>query len=191
MIRKAVPTDIDAVYKLYRSFSLDPKKLIKTKYLYRVQTTGFFVDTENRQSLLNRLTHSDLFNVYEIKNKIVGFINITHEIYFPENADNIIWFNLREKNYYFHSPETTVLHLIVSDRLRQNRGIASKLLEFSLKEITSQYQHLFSIITLNPTNIPSLIFHLKHGFRRSCVTQPKKLFGIKNYQSLLLYKELK
>lgn len=144
-------------------------KLGDPDYESKVQKEGFTIST-GATNLLTRIKTSRIFNVYENQGKTIGYIDIDKEIYFPEQAKNIIWFNKTLKDIYF-------------------QGIAKELLMSAIKELRrSEFEHLFSIITTGPVkNFPSISFHTKFGFTKICETKPINLFGLKNYESALFY----
>lgn len=192
MIRKATQDDIDAVFRLYEHHSLDISRVNDNEYAAEVQRDGFLIALETKEEMAERIEKNYLFHVYEDAGKIIGFINLNKEIYFPEDADNAIWLDKDLKKSYFHGSDSITLHEIIVDHENKRQGIATQLLE-SCNEIlrNAHYNHLFSIVAFGPlTNCPSLIFHAKNGFERACATMPFDLFGLKNYMSLLFHKRL-
>lgn len=189
MIRKAKKHDINEIYSLYRDYSLNVEKIHEPEYATTVQQDGFLVALEDKNDIEKRIESNFLFHVYEENGKILGYININKEIYFPEDADNIIWFDKALKQMYFHSKTAIVLHEIIVARNQHEKGIATQLLEQSKQAVVDAgYTDIFSIVTLAPvTNCPSLIFHTKNVFERACVTMPIELFGMKNYMSVLFH----
>lgn len=192
MIRDATTDDLDKIFHLYDSHSLDTKKVPDPHYAAQVQKNGFLVALEGKTDLLQRIEEDYLYKVYVENDIIRGFININTEIYFPEDADNCIWFDETIKNSYFHSNTTLTLHEIIIDHENKRQGIGRKLLENSLTELKDNgYKDIFSIVTIGPvTNLPSILFHTKMGFKRACVTMPFDLFGMKDYMSLLFHKSI-
>ncbi|HOZ03479.1 MAG TPA: GNAT family N-acetyltransferase [Candidatus Woesebacteria bacterium] len=91
---------------------------------------------------------------------------------------------------YFEDEKSIALHQIVVAKEHQGKGVATKLLQSAIKELSNKkINHLFSIVTTGPvTNCPSIIWHTAMGFNRACVTSPIDLFGLKNYTSLLFHK---
>lgn len=192
MIRKATVADLEAIYQLYIKYKLNISRINDTKYAAKAQHDGFLIALEDKKDLKKRIQENFLFNVFDENGKIIGFINVNKEIYFPEEADNIIWFNKIVKEHYFHNDKSIVLHDIVVDDAYKGKGVAKQLLEDSQQAIVkAHYTHLYSIVTIAPlTNCPSIIFHTKNRFERACVTMPIDLFGLKNLQSILFYKRL-
>lgn len=191
MVRKATSEDLEQIQKLHDQYILDISKVYDPEYGTRVQKNGFTVSSEEN-NLLKRIQESLIFNVSVVDEKFAGYIDINKEIYFPEEAENIIWLDLESKNVYFHRDDATVLHHITVSPNFKGKGIASELLNKSLEELKKKsYRHLFSIVTSGPlTNCASILFHTKMGFKRVCVTKPIDLFGLKNYESLLFYKQI-
>jgi len=192
MIRRALLSDLDNVYDLYSIQSTDISQINNSEYSAQVQTNGFIVPLESKESIKDQIQNHFLFNVYESDGEITGFIDFNKEIYFPEEADNIIWLDKKLKDVYFHDDSSIALHEIVVNKEHRGKGVGRKLLENAISELSSRkYQHIFSIVALSPlTNCPSIIFHTKNKFERVCVTMPINLFGLENYQSLLFYKKI-
>ena len=192
MIRKAFLSDSKKLWSLKRAFVLDISKVGDISYCTQLQQDGFFVSNETENEHKARITNSTIFNVYEKDEKPVGLIDINHEIYFPKEADNIIWLDQKLKIIYFEDERSVALHQIVVDKKYQGTGIATEMLQTAVKElINHKIKQLFSIVTTGPvTNCPSIVWHTAMGFERACVTNPIDLFGLKNYTSLLFYKNL-
>ncbi len=192
MIRKATINDLEQIHSLYKEYSLDISHSGDIGYATKFQRDGFLIAVENKEDIAKRIQNDTLYDVFEENNKIAGFININKEIYFPEEADNIIWFDNESKQKYFHADTAITLHEIIIDQVYKGNGIGKQLLEYSLRKLKEKdYTDLFSIIALAPlTNCASLLFHTRNGFERACVTMPIELFGLKNYQSLLFHKKI-
>lgn len=192
MIRKATPDDLETIFSLYEANSLDISRITDPVYATKVQRDSFLIALEDKNEMLDRIQSNLLFLVYETEGKVVGFININKEIYFPEDADNIIWFDDSLKKSYFHSDTSITFHEIIIDREYKGQGIGKKLLDESLKTLKEkQYTDLFSIVAFAPvTNCASLLFHERNEFQRACVSMPFDLFGLKNYMSLLFHKQI-
>ena len=192
MIRKATNDDLENIYSLYQANSLDIPRVTDASYATRVQHDGFLVALDDKTDILERIQINFLFNVYELDGKVAGFITINKEVYFHEDSDNIMWFSNKLKEIYYHSNTFMTLHEIIVDQTYKGKGIGKMLLEDSLKTMKEkQYTDLFSIVTTGPlTNCASLLFHTRNGFERACVSMPDDLFGLKNYQSLLLHKRI-
>jgi ribosomal protein S18 acetylase RimI-like enzyme len=193
MIRKATPNDLERIYSLYRANSLNISNVTDPTYAAKIQQDGFLLALEDKTELLERIQNNFLFNVYEIEQKVVGFLNINKEIYFPEDADNIIWFDDELKRSYYHNNSSITLHEIVVDPSFKGQGFGRELLENSLNTLKEKhYTDLFSIVAFAPlTNCASIIFHTRNGFERTCVSMPDDLFGLQNYQSVLFHLPIK
>jgi len=193
MIRKATINDLENIYSLYQANSLDISRATDAAYATKVQHDGFLVALDNKDDIRERIQTNFLFNVYGLDGKVAGFITINKEVYFPEDSDNIMWFNNKLKAIYYHSDTFMTLHEIIVDQTYKGKGIGKMLLEDSLKTLKEKkYTDLFSIVTTGPvTNCASLLFHTRNGFERACVSMPDDLFGLKNYQSLLFHKQIK
>ncbi|PIS22871.1 hypothetical protein COT49_03120 [candidate division WWE3 bacterium CG08_land_8_20_14_0_20_40_13] len=192
MIRKAMINDIENIWKLHEDFRLDVSMVNDNDYLAKSQGNGFIVSDSTKEEIKKRIEGSLLFNVWEEDGKIVGLIDVNKEIYFPEEADNIIWLDKDLKSEYFHGNEGITLHYVAVDENYRGKGIATSLYKNSLETLKGKgYKHLFSIVTIAPvTNCPSIIWHTKMDFKRACVTMPIDLFGLKDYMSLLFYRPI-
>ena len=191
IIRKARLDDLGQIKKLHDLYVLDINKIADPDYRKKIQQSGFTVSTE-ATDVSERVETSQIFNVCEIDNKVVGHIDINTEIYFPENAETINWKNKDLKNIYFRSDDSTSLHHIAVLPEYKGRGIATKLLNESIRQLRKRnIKHLFAIITTSPVkNLASIAFHTKMGFKEVCVSEPINLFGLEDYGSSLFYKKL-
>jgi GNAT superfamily N-acetyltransferase len=192
VIRKATSQDLDQIWGIYKDSALDVSKAGDPNYGAKVQKEGFVIETSDKEDLLRRIKTSRIFNVYIENGETLGFVDINKEIYFPKDADNIIWLKPKAEDEYFHGKETITLHLIAADKSHQNEGIAKMLLEDAETKLKKAgITQLFAITTTGPlTNCPSITWHTKMGFERVCITLPIDLFGLKNYTSLLFRKTI-
>lgn len=181
--------DAPQLQQLHGKFVLDTNRLNDDKYEADVQKNGFTVSA-GEGSIRGRIQASHLLLVDVEDSRILGYIDVNPETYFPEDADNIIWFCEALKHTHYHDKHAIVLHHIAATT--SGKGVATRLLEDALTRLKSQgYQHLFSIVTTAPvTNCASVIWHTRNGFSRACVSLPDDLFGLKNYQSVLFYRSI-
>jgi len=172
MIRKADLSDLDQIWEINTSHFLDITKLNNSDYVTLMQKQGLLLEMETKTEFGSRINTDTLVSVYEQDDKILGFIDINKEIYFPKEADNIIWMEDGLREHYFDDPKSTVLHTIAVKKGNMSKGIASQLLENTISELKlQQFKKLFSIIVFGSlTNCSSLLFHSKHGFKRACVS---------------------
>jgi hypothetical protein len=189
MIRKASLADLIQVTELHDKYVLDVSRVNEPRYAAKVQAEGFTVNAGG-SDLAGRIQSSQLFNVHTDDQKISGYIDVNREIYFSEDADNILWFNNDLRSCYYHDKHATELHYIAVQP--SGSGIAADLLGGAVKTLRDEgYQHLFSIVTTAPlTNCASIIWHTRNGFERACVSLPDDLFGLKNYQSTLFHRAI-
>jgi len=192
MIRKAKVEDLEQIYPLYKRYALDISKVNDISYSSKIQKEGFFIDLSDKEDCKKRIRSSLIFNVLEDNKKIVGFIDINKEIYFPEEAPNIVWLNKEAKFEYFKGKNSTVLHLIAVEPRYRGKGVADELLQNSEEELKKKgYKNIFAIVTTGPLkNNPSISFHNKMGFKKVCETKPIDLFGLKDYESVLFRKTI-
>ncbi len=188
-IRDATDKDITSIQLLHDKFILDVQRADDPEYGAMVQQRGFTVSAGGSE-IAQRLRTSVLLNVAEVNDEVVGYIDMSKEEYFPEDADNIIWFNKDKKAIYYHDEYALTLHHIVTDI--PGKGIATGLFENALSDLKQEgYQHVFSIVATAPlSNCASIIWHTRQGFERICTHTPIDLFGLKNYQATLFYKEM-
>lgn len=189
MIRKATLDDIDQIWKLHTDYIFDVNRVSESDYGTQVQSRGFIVADLTREDVLTRIQKSHIFNVYEEDGKVLGLIDINKEIYFPEEATNIVWLDSKLKEKYFRGDKSIALHYIAVDSCAKGKNIAKQLFGDALTQLAQKgYTDLFCIVTTGPlTNCPSIIWHTKQGFHRACVTLPIDLFGLKYYTSLLFH----
>jgi len=192
VIRKANQADLDQIWKLHADYILDVNRVAEPEYGAEVQSRGFIVSESTKDDIAERIDKSVIFNVYEENGRILGLIDINKELYFPEDAENIIWTSDELKHSYFHRDDSIVLHYIAVDKDYSGMGISKKLFVDAIKQLAvAGFKDLFSIVTTGPlTNCPSVIWHTKVGFDRACVTMPIDLFGLKNYTSLLFHRKI-
>lgn len=192
MIRDAAATDLENIYRLYQSHFLDLSKLDNRPYTSEIQKTGFMLGLETVEDIKERIKKDHIFRVFEQAGDIFGFINVNQEIYFPEDATNAVWSNLKAKEEYFRSQNSITLHTIAVSKDHYHQRIATDLLNSCIVDLKAQgFTNLFSITMLGPVaDNASIGFHTKVGFSKVCVTKPADLFGIKNYESVLFCKEL-
>jgi len=192
MIRKACINDIDAIWELYEKNTLNISRVDDIEYATSIQKNGFIVFQGTKMEVQERISSSRIFDIFE-DTAIAGFIDVDKKIYFPEDADNIVWSSDILKNIYFHDEKAICLHFIAVDCTYKEKGVAKQLFNNAFEVLKNEgFKHIFSIVTLSPlTNCPSVIWHSKMGFRRVCITMPIDLFGLKDYMSLLFYKEIK
>lgn len=193
MIRSAVKNDVDSVYRIYKQHTLDISKIDDSEYLNSVQKNGFYLDLSSKQDIANRLEKSEMYMVSENNDDVDGFIDVNKEIYFPREATNAHWMNSDIKINYYDGLMSITLHLIAVEKSKCGNGIASALYQNAENRLRKKgYEYIFSIISSGPVlNCASLLFHTKNGFKRACVTAPLPLFGFDNYESILLYKDLR
>ncbi len=184
-IRKAVSRDYSRILKI-REPILSEAKLPK-KTLLDMQQSGFLIGQYARKDFNRDL--SELFLIAEEKKKIVGYIVISKIKQYIDN-ENKKWVDTKFHPIYY-SDRSVELHVIfVSAKARQS-GVGQKLLDRAIKKLNGKYHYLFSIVTVGPiVNHPSLRFHLKNDFKVAALGKAQELFGIKDYQSILLIKKL-
>jgi hypothetical protein len=189
MIRPATPTDAPQLQEIHDRYLLDITRVNDPEYAAKTQEEGFTVDVKD-DSLHNRIQSSHLLRIATEGTAILGYIDINPEVYFPEEANDIIWFDDDLKRTYYHDKRAIALnHIAVTQK---GTGIASKLLEDTLTTLKGQgYEHLFAIVTTAPvTNCASIIWHTRNNFSRACITPPDDLFELKHYQSVLFHRPI-
>ncbi len=191
MIREATQQDLDAVEKIHEDYVLDINKIGDQEYVQKVQNEGFVVSADGLE-LSERIDKSAVFLLYEQDGNVIAYADAAKEIYFPEEAENIVWTDSELKDIYFHSDKSIALHFIGVFPQYAGQGIARELFNYVVEQLSSGgYEYLFSIVTTGPVNnSASINFHKKMGFKKACETAPIDLFGLRDYESALLYKRL-
>ncbi|MBI2797775.1 hypothetical protein HYX70_00560 [Candidatus Saccharibacteria bacterium] len=115
IIRPAEAHDVDHIQALHDKYVLDVTKSGDPAYGAEVQQRGFTVSAEEA-SAGDRMKISKLLRVAEEDGDVVGYIDISKEEYFPEDADNIEWFSKDLKNIYYNDDTALTLHHIASER---------------------------------------------------------------------------
>ena len=104
---------------------------------------------------------------------------------------DVFWTKRSSKEQYLAQPHAYIYGIAVSPGTGR-RGVATDLLRVVEEQAPERgASHLFSSVVTSPiTNMPSMLFHEKHGFERWAVLQPCKLFDMDEYQSVLYAKNL-
>jgi len=172
MIQKADLNDIEAIYSLYSSVALDVSKIYNNEYISAVQKNGFIVALEEKKDIEQRIINDTLFVVFKENNNVLGFLNVNKEIYFPQDADNIFWFDKTLKNKYFHSNQSIELHEIIVDKNHLHQGIARQLLDYSCRELKKKdIKFLFSIVTLDRLQIALQYYFIQEILLKGLVSR--------------------
>lgn len=189
MIRHATIADYDSIKKILNELALNVKKIGDRDYRYDVQRNGFLLHSE----LTVEQFKKDLKKIYfipEYHNKVVGYLRIDEEQELS-NSSKIYWFKPEVKNVYFSKPHANIGGMGVLAEAKSH-GIGAEMLLGAEREVRAKgIVYLFSLVALSPvTNMPSMMFHEKHGFERIAVSEPHPLFGMNGYQSFLYGKKL-
>lgn len=189
MIRRATAQDYEAIKSLKQVLGIQREKLRDQQYKFLLQKKGFLLFPDLEKSDFER-DLKKFFLVYEINNVVAGYIVIGTEQEMKEES-SAYWLNENFKSTYFAHPHADINVIVVSPDAN-HKGVGTALLKAVEQEIRKQnIPYLFSLVVLSPlTNVPSLLFHEKHGFDRIAITSYPELFGIKNYQSILYGKKL-
>jgi N-acetylglutamate synthase-like GNAT family acetyltransferase len=193
-IRQAKEKDLPELIELINSHVLLPNRINDHSYISSLKQTGFLVGQVTLNELLKDL--HKVFLIVKEQRHIIGYIRIDEEIdgvFMDLDTKNLIeWVHKDfKKKYYFKNHFEVGGILVLTDYGRRNIGhdlLHKALVELKYKNL----QAIFSFVPIHPVaNEPSLKFHLKNGFKIIAKLKPVKLWGMDNYQSVLLMKELK
>ncbi len=105
-------------------------------------------------SLAERMIEYENYFVYEIEDKVVGYVSIVPN---PQKEDSE-WFLARVNDY---DPKTAlIIHQIAIEKGLQKRGIGHLLYSF----IFERYPNRMIYVAIEQSNNDSLEFHRKQGF---------------------------
>lgn len=189
MIRHASPQDFEAVKSIKQSLGIKREQLQDEEYKFSLQKSGFLLFPDlDRPDFEKDL--KKLFLVYEEESTVVGYVRIDTKQEMDQ-GHSPLWFREDLKSTYFSHPHADIGGIAVSPAA-SHKGVGTALLKAVEKELKKQnVPYIFSFVVFSPiTNIPSILFHEKHGFERIALTHYPKLFGMKNYQSILYGKKL-
>ncbi len=182
-IRSAQNNDWEQIRRLQSGHQIDLNRLADEQYRQKVQASGFLIGDYSQTEF--KQDQQEIFLVAEVENQIVGYLRIEHQANFRDNQYKK-WSNAVEREQYYVQPHAEIGAMVVDDRNR-GQGIGSLLLRESISQLDQRYSTLYSIITTGPVeNQASLNFHEKMGFVQVALSLPHRLFGIDNYQSVLM-----
>lgn len=189
MIRQVTAQDYQAIRDIKRELGIDRSRLQHADYRLSLQKNGFLLFPDLEWTEYER-DISKLFLGYEVDGTVVGYIRIDTEQEI-RSAQSASWFREDLQPVYFARPHADIGAIAVSPKAG-HRGVGATLLSRAEEELRRQgVLYLFSLVVASPiTNVPSLLFHEKHGFGRVAFTSHHELFGLKNYQSILYGKKL-
>jgi len=155
--------------------------------LTKLSRSGFLIGDYNADEFRKDL--AEIFLVAVGNRDIAGYIVLSKRKEYINNKYKV-WSFDSAKSLYYSEQGIELKTIIVRDKFRRT-GLAKKLLTRALRISDQKFQAMFSVISLAPVpNYASLNFHLKNGFKVVSISQPRELFGITNYQSMLLMKNL-
>ncbi|MDQ3099300.1 MAG: GNAT family N-acetyltransferase [bacterium] len=191
MIRNTTINDLESLDTIKNKVKLDPARLDDCEYQYTIQKTGFLLGSDEIYDAKALLNKAEEFLVLEEGNKIKGFISCDHEDKYLDDEYKT-WFSEDAKSIYYSDPKATSIYAVAVDLECAQSGVASSLLGALEQRLMQKgFRYLFSIVTMSPvTNCPSLLFHSRNNFKRVAMGRPRELFGLKNFASVLLMKEL-
>jgi len=184
-IRNAKETDYKGISLLRKDIVLSSQT--NPSQFNKLEDAGFVIGEYTREEFLHDL--NKIFLVAEVKQRIAGYVILSDEKEFFDN-DYKIWLDKKYKVEYFGKKSIELK--VINTGLNQGKGVGTALLYEAMKFAKKQNKlFLFSIVTTAPViNLPSIKFHLKHGFSVSAIRRPGNLFGLENYQCILFRKIL-
>jgi len=192
MIRQARLADLDKIYLLYRSLSLDRSKLNDPGYLVYIQQQGFLLGLETKATFKKKILRAKEFLVAEKNRKIIGYIVADYREKNCEEDRRQSWFDRVWRRRYFRHPRSMVVDSCGVDGDYRGNGIGSGLLKRLEKNLKAQkFRYLFSSVALSPiTNCATILFHAKNGFQRVATSRPGALYDLAYYVCLLMGKKI-
>lgn len=189
MIRQASSGDYNSIVNIKETFALNINKLKNDDYREEIEKKGFLIPSEyTLQDFENDL--KKIFFVDENGGKVQGFLRIDEEHELRQET-KVEWLKPEMKEVYFSSPHACIGGVAVLGEF-SGKGISSEMLKEAVDKIKEKrINYLFSLVTCAPVkNQPSFKFHERNGFEQIAITKPHLIFGIEDYQSILLAKRL-
>jgi ribosomal protein S18 acetylase RimI-like enzyme len=187
--KKYTPENYSDYLRISKDHHINLNKVNSSdQYRESISRLGFLVGEPNSKDS-DTLNQSIFHLCALINNKVVGLIRLDRVDRDLEQK-GITWIDSKEKQIFEDGGQPD-LGVIMVDRNYQSQGIAQKLLEKAVSFLQeNHYKHLFSFVVSRPKNIPSLAFHKKNGFKHIATYNSLEEFGIKDFESCLLVKNL-
>lgn len=149
MIRPATFKDLDSIVTIAKSVTIDNQKIHDPAYASKIQLQGFIPEGfATQEEFRVELEKKKVALIYEEDRKTVGFCIIRKEIYYPEEADTVIWVDEKAKqSYYHHEHSSVITYLLVHPRYI-HLGIGSKLFNEAVKQERFILRLFITAITL-------------------------------------------
>lgn len=192
-IARVKEKDLQSLLSLINDNALDPKKIKDKVYVQNKSDNGFLIGKVTLDDLAKKL--ENIFFIAKEGEDVIGYIRLDkgfdNEFVDIDNRGGVEWLHLEFKNKYYFKDHFEIGGVLVLPGYGR-RNVGSKLLEKALKELEfHNCSSIFSFVPINPIkNEPSLKFHLKNGFKIIAKLKPVDLWGFKNYQSVLLMKDI-
>lgn len=192
-IKKAEANDLLALSAFINENIIDISKCDSSEYRNKLENEGYLmggVDDKFLEKFIGKI-----YLAFSDDNQIIGYIRIEEghdEDFVRRNVtDGIIWIDEKFKTEYLREPHFELGGLLVS-RDFANQGIGQQLYKtVEAEAIRLQRRNIFSFVATNPIpNKPSLHFHKKNGFKVVAELKKTELYGLKDYQSVLLVKSI-
>ncbi len=189
MIRQARESDFEEIITLRKTLAIEIDNLSNQTYRLSVQKSGFLL----KKPYPKEEYIKDLQKTFLVANKneqILGYSRID-EKQEMDKEDIALWYNPNLEKEYFSLPHRSINAIGVLPHVKR-QGIATSLLNRIIEEITKeQIPYVYSSVIISPiTNLPSLLFHEKHGFDRIALISEPEVYGMKNFSSVLYRKTL-
>ena len=190
MLRQGNIEDFEAIVSINRAVTLDVDKLDDPDYRARVQQDGFLLPGE----LTVETFQADLpgYIIAEEEGKILGYLCLHgYQSWETQTIDAVDCLMPGWQSIYFAEPHAYI-HKVAIDRESQSRGTATSLLREAEDQVRDrEIPWLFSMIVISPvTNVSSMLFHEKNGFKRVVQTRPARAADLDGFANLLYGKRL-
>jgi hypothetical protein len=160
-------------------------------YLAKIQEEGFLL----RKDTLDDF-NQDFENIYffdDESGNTLGYIRLVRytEPSFQSESINI-WINNAYKNDYFATDNHFEIRGCVVNQEYASSNILDEIFNVICEDLKSKgFKNLFASYTFAPAiNTPNMLFFDKKGFEKICISAPRTLYGVNNFQAILCVKEL-
>jgi ribosomal protein S18 acetylase RimI-like enzyme len=190
MIRRVSQRDYNDILLIKKTLLLDSAKINDSSYRVKTEQSGFFLYKKSQTKEEFAKDVEKIHFVYEEEERVKGYLRIDEEQEMDKSIE-AFWFCPELKDLYFSFPHAAMGGIGLLPEVA-HKGIAKELFMAAITEVKKKkIPFLFSFVALSPmTNIASMLFHERNGFERIALSMVPKMFGLKNYQSILYGKKL-
>jgi ribosomal protein S18 acetylase RimI-like enzyme len=175
--------------RIYENYYIQTDRLDEADYFYRIGQNGFLV---GEPASFDSFLASPFAQCAYIRGKAVGIIRIDKIITsFYGIGYTLTWNCTEDIKALFNNKHGVEIGVIMIDPEYRKQDIATTLFyaffEYAKK---NNVKNIFSWVVSKPENVPSFHLHQKLGFTGVAIYKAQEEYGIKNYESKLLYKLL-